>query len=135
MNQKQVEELLLQSLEHEQGGVKIYSAALQCAQNPELKREWQEYLEQTKTHVDALASVCEALGIDAANETPGRHVVRHVGGALVRAMNMALEQGDGPAAELVACECLVLAETKDHADWQLLGSVAESLTGPAGALL
>jgi ferritin-like metal-binding protein YciE len=134
MNLKQVEELLLQSLEHEQGGVKVYSTAVRCAQNPDLKEEWHEYLEQTKTHVTALESACRALGIDAGKETPGRQVVRHVGGALVEAMNMALQHGDLAAAELVACECVVLAETKDHADWQLLGKCAENLGPEAEAL-
>jgi rubrerythrin len=135
MNEKQVQELLLQSLEHEQGGVKVYSTALQCAQNPDLKHEWQEYLEQTKIHVRTLESVCEAFGLDSAKETPGRVVVRHVGAALVEAMNMALKAGNAIAAELVACECVVLAETKDHADWQLLGKCTDALGGPAADAL
>ena len=40
MNTKQVQELLLQSLEHERGGVKIYKAAVDCAQRPDLRSEW-----------------------------------------------------------------------------------------------
>ncbi|RYZ06153.1 MAG: hypothetical protein EOO73_17255 [Myxococcales bacterium] len=135
MNTKQVEELVLQSLEHELGGVKVYGKAVECAVNADLKKEWQEYLEQTQTHVRALESVCAALGVDAQQETPGRGVVRHVGGALVQAMEMALAAGDPAAAELVACECVVLAETKDHADWQLLGKCAENLEGPGAELL
>lgn len=129
MNTKQVEELVLQSLEHEQGGVEIYATAITCAVNSDLKREWQEYLEQTRMHVQALQTVCAALGLDADKETPGRQVVRHVGGSLVEAMNLALKAGEPAAAELVACECVVLAETKDHADWQLLGKCAEHLEG------
>jgi hypothetical protein len=129
MNTKQVEELVLQSLEHELGGVKIYSTALTCAVNSDLKEEWQEYLEQTQRHVSALEQVCGALAIDVSKETPGRQVVRHVGAALVEAMNLALQAGDPAAAELVACESVVLAETKDHADWQLLGKCAEHLEG------
>jgi hypothetical protein len=129
MNTKQVQELVLQSLEHELGGVKIYAAAIACAVNTDLKEEWEEYLEQTQMHVSTLESVCSALEIDAKKETPGRQVVRHVGGALVEAMNLALKAGDPAAAELVACECVVLAETKDHADWQLLGKVAQHLEG------
>src|SRR5690606_34123624 len=54
----------------------------------------------------------------------GREVVRFQGGALVRSMEMALEAGDPAAAELVACECVVLAETKDHSNWELIGMVA-----------
>ncbi|MDF3069600.1 MAG: hypothetical protein K0R38_5201 [Polyangiaceae bacterium] len=135
MNTKQVQELLLQSLEHELGGVKVYRTALQCAVNQDLKEEWQEYLEQTQTHVSTLESVCAALGVDAQQETPGRGVVRHVGGALVQAMEMALAAGDPAAAQLVACECVVLAETKDHSDWQLLGKCAQNLQGPGADVL
>ena len=50
-------------------------------------------------------------------------------------MKMAQAAGDPAAAELVACECVVLAETKDHLDWELLGKCAEHLDGePAAAL-
>ena len=135
MNTKQVAELVLQSLEHELGGVRVYATALTCAQNPDLRKEWQEYLEQTKEHVRALESVCKALGLDPAQETPGRQVVRHVGAALVQAMELAAKAGEPAAAELVACECVVLAETKDHADWQLLGKCAENLEGAQAAAI
>jgi rubrerythrin len=129
MKIQQVEELVFQSLEHEIGGVKIYETALRCAVNADLKKEWDKYLAQTRTHVTALEGVCKAFGLEPTQETPGRAVVRHVGHALVEAMNKALAGGDRAAAELVACECVVLAETKDHADWELLGKCAEHLTG------
>ena len=62
--------------------------------------------------------------------------MQHVGEALVQAMKMALAAGEPAAAQLVACECVVLAETKDHADWELIGACAEAQEGdrkPAGA--
>lgn len=61
MKTKQVEELVLQSLEHEKGGVNVYTTALTCAVNPDLKKEWQAYLEQTRKHVTALEGVCQAM--------------------------------------------------------------------------
>jgi hypothetical protein len=132
---KQIQELVIQSLEHELGGVKIYTTAIECALNPDLKKEWEHYLEETRTHVTALQSVCEAMGLDAAEETPGRAIVRQNGAALVNAMTMALTAGDASAAELVACECVVLAETKDHLNWQLLGKCAEGLPRAAAEAL
>ena len=114
MNQERLNDLLLQSLEHERGGVKLYTAALACAQRDDLREEWSEYLEQTRTHVQALEKVCRKLGLDAERETPGRKIVRDVGAALVAAIEQAQ----------AACECIVLAETKDHQDWQLLGKCA-----------
>lgn len=135
MNIQQVEELVLQSYEHELGGVKVYETALQCVLNADLRKEWEKYLAETKRHVAALEAVCLAFELDPAKETPGRAVVRHNGKALVDAMNMALAAGQPIAAELVAAECVVLAETKDHADWQLLGKAAEHLDGSKAAAL
>ena len=40
---EQVTELLLQSLEHEKGGVQVYETALKCAVNEDLKEEWEKY--------------------------------------------------------------------------------------------
>jgi ferritin-like metal-binding protein YciE len=130
-----LQELVLQSLEHEMGGVMVYQTAVTCAVNPELKKEWQKYLSETKEHVARLESICQSLGIDARRETPGRAVVRHLGSALVEAMKMALAAGDRAAAEVAACECVVLAETKDHLDWELLGKCAENLEAAKGEAL
>ena len=128
-------ELLLQSLEHERGGVILYQTALECAREEALRDEWEKYLMQTATHVDALTTACQALGLDPDEMTPGRQIVRHTGTALAVAMKMALGAADREAAERVACECVVLAETKDHFDWQLIGQCAKELDGEARAAL
>lgn len=125
----QLRELLLQALEHERGGVLVYGTALECVVNDDLKEEWEKYLEQTEKHVEILTGTCLALGIDPGMMTPGCQVVHHTGKSLVVAMKMALAAGDPAAAELVACDCVVLAETKDHANWQLIGECAKALTG------
>ena len=39
LDMQQLKELLLQSLEHERGGVKVYETALQCAINEQLADE------------------------------------------------------------------------------------------------
>jgi hypothetical protein len=104
-------------------------------QNEDLKKEWEEYLEQTMHHVEVVKGVCEGLGLDPMKDTPGRGIVRHKGKALVTAMEMALEAGDAAAAELVACECVVDAETKDHQNWELMRMASEKLKGDDGAVL
>ena len=129
MNSVQVRELLLQSLEHERGGVKIYKAAIAAALREDLRAEWTGYLAQTEDHVETLTDVCQVFGVDPFTETPGTIVVKHNGTALLQAIEMARAAGDPVAAQLVAAECVVLAETKDHMDWELLGDVAEGLEG------
>ncbi len=127
MESKQFKELLLQSLEHEMGGVKVYEAALECVVNPDLREEWQEYLEQTRRHVEILTALCVSLEVDPQEDSPGRPIVRSLGAALVQAMEMALQGGNPNAAQIVAAECVVLAETKDHLDWELIGKCIEKL--------
>jgi rubrerythrin len=134
-NRPQVEELLYQALETELGGVKIYETAVQCAVNPDLKKEWGEYLEQTRHHVQVLLDVFAQLGLDPEAQSPGRKIVGHIGGALVEAMQMAQAAGDEAAAELVAGECVVLAETKDHMNWELIGHVAKNAKGDDAKVL
>jgi rubrerythrin len=129
MKSEQVAELLYQALETEKGGIQIYETALKCAVNDELKEEWQEYLAQTRTHEQIMLEVMEQMGLDPETETPGREVVRHIGESLVEAMEMALEAGKPDAAQLVACECVVLAETKDHLNWELIHEVADKSKG------
>lgn len=131
----QLNELLFQALETELGGVKVYETALMCAVNDDLRKEWSEYLDQTRTHVEVLTRVFEALGLDPNTPSAGRKVVGHIGKSLVRAMEIALESGESAAAELVACECVVLAETKDHTNWELIGHVAKHGTGPEAKIL
>jgi hypothetical protein len=129
MNREAMQELLYQALETELGGVAVYTTALKCAENEELKQEWEEYLEHTRRHVEVMEGVCRSLGLDLDAQTPGRQVVRHKGEALVRAMEMALEGGEPGAAQLVACECVVDAEHKDHQNWELMRMCAEKLKG------
>lgn len=126
MNKDQLNELLYQALETEMGGVQVYTAALECAVNKDLQEEWEEYLDQTRVHVKIVQDVMTQLGLDPETETPGRKVVRHHGESLVKAIQMARDAGDPDAAQIVAAECVVLAETKDHLNWQLIGEAAEN---------
>jgi hypothetical protein len=124
-----LKELLLQSLEHERGGVKVYETALKCARHEDLEDEWIKYLEQTRNHVRVLTTVCEALGLDPREQTRGTRILHKLGVSLVDAMEEARSADDPDAAQIVACECVVLAETKDHLDWDLIGVVAKRLKG------
>ncbi len=129
MNKEQLHELLYQALETEQGGIAVYDTAVKCAVNDDLRSEWEEYLEQTRRHEHVMQTLFQALGLDPSVDTPGRMVVRHIGESLVAAMEMALASGPPEAAQLVAGECVVNAETKDHLNWELMRSAAEQASG------
>lgn len=134
-NADQIKELLYQALETEMGGLAIYETAVSCAINEDLKKEWLGYLEETRTHRRVLLTVFEQLKLDPQAKSPGRDVVRHLGESLVKAMKMAISAGDPEAAQLVATECVVLAETKDHTNWSLIGLIAEQQSGEQAKIL
>ena len=131
----QLDDLVLKMMETELGGEQVYRSALACALHPSLKKEWQNYLQETLAHQEVVRGICDALGVDPDQQTPGRQVVRHIGESLVKAMELARQAGNPAAAQLVACECVVHAETKDHANWELLGKVARVATGDVGHTL
>jgi hypothetical protein len=135
METKMVKELLLQSLEHEMGGVKIYETALKCVLNEDLKEEWEKYHAETERHVQILHDVCAQLQLDPEEETPGRKITRDKGRALVAAMEQVLAAGDKEAAQCVACESVTVAELVDHSNWELIGEVAKKMTGAEGKAL
>jgi len=135
MNDAQVTELLYQALETELGGVKVYETAIKCTVNEDLRSEWQSYLEETQNHVRIVNDIFSQLDLDPEVETTGRVIVRAKGKALISAMETALESGDKTGAQLVAAECVVDAEIKDHANWELIGEIAGELTGDRARIL
>lgn len=128
-------DLLYQALETEKGGVQIYTTALRCVVNKDLKEEWNKYLEQTRAHVQVVSDILRGLDLDPNQETPGRKVIRYIGTSLVKAMEMALRSTDPQAAQIVAAECVVLAETKDHLNWELIGQLSKNAEAAAAELL
>lgn len=135
MEMKMVKELILQSLEHEMGGVKIYATALKCAVNEDLKEEWEKYHQETEHHVQILHDVCQQLELDAEEQTPGRKITHDMGAALVVSMEAALGTGDKEMAQCVACEAVTVAELIDHTNWELIGEVAKKMSGAEGKAL
>ena len=129
MNNEQLHQLLYEAFETEMGGVKVYKTAIRCAINDELKQEWEEYLGQTEEHERITRELLKKFKLDPDKETPGRKIVRQIGQSLVEAMEMALQGGNPAAAQIVAAECVVEAETKDHLNWGLIGQIAEKTQG------
>jgi rubrerythrin len=135
MKVDQLHELLYQAFETELGGVEVYATALRCVQNDDLREEWEKYHKQTTNHVEIAEGLLQVFELDPQAETPGRAVVRHIGESLLTAMEMALKNDSPDAAELVAAECVTLAETKDHLNWELLGQAAPKIKGEQGSAL
>ncbi len=130
-----LENLLYQNLETELGGVAIYTNAIRLAINQELRGEWEKYLAETERHVEVARGLLKTAGLDPDAEVPARFPVRLIGETLVQAMIKSTGAGDPAAAQITAAECVVLAETKDHSNWELIGLLGKQLPGELGEAL
>ncbi|MET5020940.1 hypothetical protein AAHH78_39305, partial [Burkholderia pseudomallei] len=63
----------------------------------------------------------DALGLDPDDKTRGRAALAGLGKALVEVIADARGGGNPLVAQIVAAECVVLAETKEHLNWELMG--------------
>jgi rubrerythrin len=116
-------EKLSEFLAVEKGGVKLYEAAIQQVRNPDVLNRFREFYQQTRKHVDILTRVISSLGGDPMHMSTGAKVAEEKAQALLKTMT----PSDGlrpEEVELNAMENIVIAETKDHADWQLLSHIA-----------
>jgi rubrerythrin len=108
----------------EKGGVKLYEVALQCIHNLEVKGKFDEFHRQTVRHVEILTNIITRLGGDPGYMSAGARLAEKKAEALLATMTKSNGTMPSAEAELNAIENIVIAETKDHADWELLGHIA-----------
>src|SRR5258708_1265608 len=119
-------DLLSEFLAVEQGGQQLYERALQLVFDNEVKTKFREFLKQTMTHQKVLTEIIQKLGGNPRRQSPTAKIADQKAQALLRTMGesgLSREQN-----QLNAMENIVLAETKDHADWELLGKIARQTT-------
>jgi rubrerythrin len=107
----------------ERGGLKLYDEALRIITDPQVSKKFEVFRDQTRKHESILMRVMEQFGLDASYVSPAAKVAQQKANGLLSTMTIP----DGlpsKAAEINAIENIVLAETKDHADWEMLGKIA-----------
>jgi rubrerythrin len=122
INKSTLMDVLSEFLAVEMGGQKLYEKALTLISDSEVKTKFHEFLRQTMKHQKVLTDVINKLGGNTRAQSAGAKVATEKAQALLRSMDsngLAKDQ-----AELNAIENIVLAETKDHADWELIGKIA-----------
>ena len=120
---EEVMDKLSEFLTVEEGGVKLYEAALKLVHNREVKEKFHEFHQQTMRHVEILTHVIEKLGGNPSYKSSGAKIADDKAKALLKTMHES-KSLSRDEAELNAIENIVIAETKDHADWELLGHIA-----------
>ena len=124
MNTQVLLDKLSEFLMVEQGGLQLYRVALSRVQRPELKQRYQEFAAQTAQHREVLVRLIGQLGGDPNYVSPLACLAQVKATKLLEAalISNALAPAEIEANDL---ENILLAETKDHADWQLLKQIGE----------
>jgi rubrerythrin len=129
INRSLLMDKLSEFLAVEKGGVKLYEVAIQKIRNPDVLNRFREFHQQTRKHVDILTRVITALGGDPLRMSSGARAAEEKAQGLLKTMTVS--DGMRPDdAEINAIENIVIAETKDHADWQLLSHLAVRSSDP-----
>jgi hypothetical protein len=108
----------------EMGGVKLYDKALNELQHPEHEDKLGQFLQQTERHVELCTEMLEAAGGDSNYQSPGAQAAEQKADGLMSA------EVPAEMADLKNIENLVLAETKDHWNWETLASVVSKIGDP-----
>jgi ferritin-like metal-binding protein YciE len=115
---------LSEMLAVEKGGVKLYEKALSDLAHSEFEDRLNEFLDQTHRHVELCTSMLEAVGADADFQSPGAQAAEH------KAEGLISTQVPPEMQDLNNIENLVLAETKDHWNLEMLASIAPKIGDP-----
>jgi rubrerythrin len=129
MNKQVLLDKLSEFLMVEQGGLQLYRVAMSRAQHAELKKRYQEFAAQTAQHREVLIRLIGQLGGDPNYVSPTACLAQVKATKLLEAalISDALAPQEIEASDL---ENIFLAETKDHADWQLLKQIGEQCDDP-----
>ncbi len=123
LSEKWLRDFLSEMHAVEQGGEKLYQKALDELQHDELRDRLEEFLEETQHHVELCRDLMEAAGIEVDYTSPAAKAAEQKAEGL-----LSTEVEDEAIRDLNNIENLVLAETKDHWDWEMLASIAGKIS-------
>jgi rubrerythrin len=113
----------------EQGGLQLYRVVAARATDPRLKRRYEEFGKETERHRAVLIRLIETLGGDPNYVSPTARLAQVKASKLIETGLIVdgLSQQEMEANDL---ENVLLAETKDHADWHLLSQLVGQVDDP-----
>jgi rubrerythrin len=105
----------------ERGGVELYAKALEELEHEDLRTKLEQFYEQTQRHVELCEELLSAAGGEESDMSPGAKAAEHKAQGLISA------EVPEDMKDLNNIENLVLAETKDHWNWEMLGSLMDEI--------
>lgn len=124
-------DLLSACLQHERCGVHLYRSVGGRTTNPDFQARYEEFERETLRHVEILEELIATTGGDPMYVSPSARATEKAAAGLVESTFVLEGSIDPDTAELAMLEAVLLAETKDHGNWTLLGRLAGAMAdGP-----
>jgi hypothetical protein len=124
-------DLLSACLAHERCGVHLYRSVGGRTGDPARRERYEAFGAQTEDHVRILEDLVVGSGGNPNYISPAARATEKAAAGLVESTYLLGGSIDLTTQELAMLEAVVLAETKDHANWELLAQLAAQMTpGP-----
>jgi len=124
MQQQVLMDKLSEFLAVEQGGLQLYRVASERATDRQLKQHYDEFGQQTARHRAVLMDLIARLGGDPNYVSPCARLAQ-VKASQLLGVTLVVDGLSPQEIEANDLENLLLAETKDHADWELLSRLVD----------
>jgi rubrerythrin len=121
LNQEWLKQFFSEMLAVEHGGIELYEKALEELTHDDLRSKLEQFHEQTQRHVELCEEMLSAAGGDEDEMSPAAKAAEH------KAQGLLTAEVPDEMKDINNIENLVLAETKDHWNWELLGSLADQI--------
>jgi rubrerythrin len=127
LNSAFVAEFLSGMLAHERCGRHLYRTCEQRSNNPVLQAKYREFGAETERHVEILEQLITDGGGSPMYVGPTARAVLGTDTKLVEATYMLEGSLDPMTSEMAMLDAVFLAESMDHANWQLFSQLTEQL--------
>jgi rubrerythrin len=132
MNAVFVLDLLSDMTMHERCGYHLYRSVSGRTNNPVLKRRYEEFGQETHEHIAILEELVTALGGDPQYVSPAARATEKMDSSILESTFLLRGSVDIMTSELVMLDAVLLAETRDHANWSGLQDLIPSFPdGPS----
>lgn len=117
-------DLLSACLAHERCGVQLYRSVGGRTGDATLRERYAAFGAETEEHVGILEALVAGAGGDPQYVSPAARATEKAGAGLVGCTYLLGGSIDVAAQELAMLEAVMLAEAKDHANWEVLSMLA-----------
>jgi rubrerythrin len=128
MQQQIILDKLSEFLMVEECGFHLYQVVAGRSKTPKLKARYQEFGRETAHHREVLTKLITQLGGDPNYISPSARVAQYKAAKLLES-SLAVDGLSQEEIEMSDLENVLLAETKDHADWHVLEQMVQQASG------